>query len=348
MIKTDEYKTIELFINLIKKRVPSSDAVKCFDNRIFDSFLCNNIIKAAQPLPLEENIRIYRSASLAAKGKTHELFEEASSSCVRQMVTDGTVDENFFDFSPAIKSNEVLLSFPLRVNWCGTWTDTPPYCLENGGAVVNAAITINNLLPVKVVLKRLAEPKVILEYSDSGLRREFRRADELSCVTVASDPFSLLKSALAVCGLIPIPGVELKADIFEVLNGGIFLSAGVIDIPKGSGLGTSSILLAACIKGIFEYMGCRIGDAEIFRRVLLAEQIMGTGGGWQDQAGGMTPGIKIATSASGYRQEIAVKQLKVPGEFYGSTKFAFLSCIQRAAKTGPNGFKRSYGRLFAL
>jgi fucokinase len=77
-------------------------------------------------------------------------------------------------------------------------------------------------------------------------------------------------------------GIKTEDNIFDMLNGGIFISTGVVGIPKGSGLGTSSILLAACVKGIFDFIGREVTDAEIFRRVLLAEQLMGTGGGWQD------------------------------------------------------------------
>ena len=40
---------------------------------------------------------------------------------------------------------EFEVSLPLRINWCGTWTDTPPYCLDNGGKVVNASVKIGGI-----------------------------------------------------------------------------------------------------------------------------------------------------------------------------------------------------------
>jgi len=42
------------------------------------------------------------------------------------------------------------------------------------------------------------------------------------------------------------------------------------------------------------------------------EQIMSTGGGWQDQVGGLCPGIKMITSAPGLEQHISVEKVTVP------------------------------------
>ena len=273
------------------------------------------IIESVQSLPVDLQMRVYSYASCIATGECHDLLTEKSFICVHNMIINGTIGDDFNDINPIIKKDLISLSYPLRVNWGGSWTDTPPYCLENGGAVVNAAVKINKVLPVKVTIERLQEPKVVLEYFDSGICHEFRNLDELSDFSDPLDHFSLLKSALSVCSLIPMPGVKQGKNIFEKLGGGIFLSTGVVGIPKGSGLGTSSILLAACIKGLFDFVGKKVTNAEIFRRVLLAEQLMGTGGGWQDQAGGMTNGIKLVTSRSGYKQNIKVKHLNVPEKF---------------------------------
>lgn len=275
----------------------------------------STLLDASQNLPLEEKMRIFSYASIASTGEIHELLEKNSFRCVREMVIDGTVGDIFFDFIPNIKQEKIEVSLPLRINWGGTWTDTPPYCLENGGAVVNAAVKINGVLPVNAVVKRVKEPRVILEYSDSGYRREYENIDELSDLSEPLDPFMLLKSSLAVCGLIQIPGLKPPSEIYKMFHGGIYLSAGVVGIPKGSGLGTSSILLAACVKGISDFIGCELTETELYRRVLLAEQIMGTGGGWQDQAGGLVGGIKLITSGPGRKQMIACDVLTVSNAF---------------------------------
>ena len=44
----------------------------------------------------------------------------------------------------------------------------------------------------------------------------------------------------------------------------------------------------------------------MYELVLNMEQIMSTGGGWQDQVGGLTPGVKYITSRPGIRQKLHV------------------------------------------
>ena len=108
-----------------------------------------------------------------------------------------------------------------------------------------------------------------------------------------------------------------NADLTEVLRklgGGIQLSTWVVGVPKGSGLGTSSILSAACGKALFEFMGRKIDDASLYSLVLCMEQLMSTGGGWQDQVGGLTSGIKLIRTKPGLCQDIEVQPLKIPAE----------------------------------
>lgn len=83
----------------------------------------------------------------------------------------------------------------------------------------------------------------------------------------------------------------------------------VTNVPKGSGLGTSSILSAACVKAVFEFMGVVHTEADLYDHVLCMEQIMSTGGGWQDQIGGVTSGIKYITSKPGLNQKTRVEHL---------------------------------------
>lgn len=68
------------------------------------------------------------------------------------------------------------------------------------------------------------------------------------------DSFALQKAALLVCGIIPAEGSSLE-EVLERIGGGIFMSTEVVGVPKGSGLGTSSILAGACVKALFEFTG---------------------------------------------------------------------------------------------
>ena len=49
----------------------------------------------------------------------------------------------------------------------------------------------------------------------------------------------------------------------------------VVGVPQGSGLGTSSILAAACVKALFEFTGIRYTESDLYGRVLCMEQMMG-------------------------------------------------------------------------
>ena len=51
-------------------------------------------------------------------------------------------------------------------------------------------------------------------------------------------------------------------------------------------------------------MGKKPADSEVFEKVLCMEQLMSTGGGWQDQVGGIAPGIKLISTQPGLKQHI--------------------------------------------
>ena len=215
-----------------------------------------------------------------------------------------------------IAEQEVNVKLPVRVNWGGGWTDTPPQCNELGGVVLNAAITLGGRYPVQVCVRKLDELQVEFESQDIGVYGTITELAELQNCNNPYDPFALHKAALLVCGVIPMNrdcDTSLK-EVLQELGGGIYLSTQVVGIPKGSGLGTSSILSAACVKGIYRFMGQDISDARVSDTVLTMEQLMSTGGGWQDQVGGLVPGVKFITSRPGMQQKLDIEPLKLSEE----------------------------------
>ena len=234
----------------------------------------------------------------------------AAFSTLSQAVLNETIVELREDTELRIVSDAVTVYLPLRVNWGGGWSDTPPYCNENGGTVLNASILLNGERPVTVSLKRLDEKKIIFDSRDMDVHGEFSDIQSLQAVGDPFDPFVLQKSALLVCGVIPAKGGDLDT-VLSRLGGGILMNTEVTGVPKGSGLGTSSILAAACVKALLAFLGIELEEEKLYSRVLEMEQIMSTGGGWQDQVGGVTDGIKFITSRPGLTQEIAVTHLKL-------------------------------------
>lgn len=211
---------------------------------------------------------------------------------------------------PFPAEKEVTVCLPLRVNFGGGWSDTPPYCNEHGGTVLNAAVLLNGEYPVEVCVRQLKEPKVILESADMGTYGEFTDIAALQDCHNPFDAFALHKAALIACGVIPAEGGCLNSITDRI--GGLYLSTQMHNVPKGSGLGTSSILAGACVKALFKYFGIPCTEPDLYNHAMCMEQIMSTGGGWQDQVGGMTEGIKYITSAPGNRQVLSVRHISVP------------------------------------
>ncbi len=70
----------------------------------------------------------------------------------------------------------------------------------------------------------------------------------------------------------------------------------------------------ACVKAIFEFFGQEVSDDDLYDIVLCMEQIVEPGGGWQDQVGGVTPGIKFITTKPGIDQKIQVEHVELESE----------------------------------
>lgn len=232
---------------------------------------------------------------------------------IQEAVLESSAGQQRGKVERRIVQEECTVKLPLRLNWGGGWSDTPPYCNECGGTVLNAAVLLNGEMPVRVRLKKLEEKKVILASADMGVYGEFDRIEALQAVGDPYDPYVLQKAALLTCGMIPEHGGELDGFLSE-LGGGFRMDTEVVGVPKGSGLGTSSILAAACVKALYAFTGTSVTEQEIYSHVLAMEQMMSTGGGWQDQVGGVTRGIKFITSGPGWAQKIHVEPVRMRAE----------------------------------
>lgn len=255
-------------------------------------------------------IRLYYYIGRALGGAEGETYIDQCFSAISTEILQGTLDSVKTNYQCRIQSDEHKVCLPLRVNWGGGWSDTPPYCNEKGGTVLNAAISLNGDLPVKVTLRRIQEKKIIFDSRDMDTHGEFTGIEDLQFCGDPYDPFALQKAALLVCGIIPKEGSSLEETLSRI-GGGIFMGTEVVGVPKGSGLGTSSILAGACVKALFEFMGISYTQEDLYDHVLCMEQLMSTGGGWQDQVGGLSSGLKYITAASGIHQYPKVQTVPV-------------------------------------
>ena len=202
-----------------------------------------------------------------------------------------------------LRSDEIVWArAPARLDVGGGWTDTPPYSLEHGGCVVNAAVNLNGQPPIQAYMRVIVEPVIRIGSIDQGVRVEISNFDELLDYRKATSSFGLAKAALVLSGLAPQAGGKggrksLKK-VLEHFGGGIELTS-LAAIPKGSGLGTSSIMGAVIFAAIQRVIGKELSQRELFHSVLRLEQALTTGGGWQDQIGGAVEGVKMIVTDVG-------------------------------------------------
>ena len=213
---------------------------------------------------------------------------------------------------------------PVRIDISGGWTDTPPYCLMEGGNVVNLAIELNGQQPIQTYIKPSKEPKIVLRSIDLGAREEIETYEQLAQFNKVGSPFSIPKAALSLAGFLPQFSAERFASLrqqLEAFGSGIELTL-LSAIPAGSGLGTSSILAATVLGAVSDFCSLAWDKNEIGHRTLVLEQLLTTGGGWQDQFGGVLGGVKLLQTPSGFDQNPVVRWL--PTELY--TRPEYVQC----------------------
>lgn len=289
----------------IRNKVPVGELNKTEAlTKIQKEWLENRIQKA----DFSEKMRLhyYLGSILEDEEEIQECFRTIQSEVLASTIKNLSYNEN-----ARIVTEKHTVQLPLRVNWGGGWSDTPPYCNENGGTVLNVAILLNGQKPVEVTLEKISEKKIVFDSRDMDVHGEFDTIEPLQATGDPFDPFALQKACLLACGIIPKEGSSLE-EILERLGGGFEMHSEVTNVPKGSGLGTSSILSAACVKAVFEFMGIEYTEEDLYAHVLAMEQIMSTGGGWQDQVGGITSGLKYITSMPGIDQKLKVMHVEIP------------------------------------
>ncbi|KAF5953241.1 hypothetical protein HYC85_011185 [Camellia sinensis] len=224
------------------------------------------------------------TASAVRYGFKEHLFESSSmtvTKATQSINIDGHMDKS-------VSSRTVKVELPVRVDFVGGWSDTPPWSLERAGYVLNMAITLEGSLPIGTIIETTKMTGVSIS-DDIGNQLHIEDLSSIATPFANDDPFRLVKSSLLVTGIV---------------HDNILLSTGLkiktwANVPRGSGLGTSSILAAAVVKGLLQITDGDESNENVARLVLVLEQLMGTGGGWQDQIGGLYPGIKFTASFPG-------------------------------------------------
>jgi len=209
---------------------------------------------------------------------------DAVRDAVATQVAAATVDPPEAEWKAIHVGRTIEAELPVRLDLAGGWTDTPPWCCEHPGLVCNLAALLDGRAPIRARVRALDEPVLRCHGLDGGERAEFDAA-ALAAPTAPGDPHHLALHCLALCGFGDAGGIHQGV---EVETGS--------RVPRGSGLGTSSILAAALITALQGLAGRPADPQTVSRLVLVLEQLMATGGGWQDQLGGLHPGAKLIAS----------------------------------------------------
>lgn len=260
-----------------------------------------------QSAPLMKRIQDSMFRSQVLKLKNDPGYEEAGRkafSLLREGLADTIAAEKQSPHLNVYKDQIVWGRSPVRIDLAGGWTDTPPYCLYAGGSVVNLAIELNGQPPLQVYVKPSQSYRIILRSIDQGAMETVGTWEELMDYRKVGSPFSIPKAALALAGFAPGFSARKFNSLEEQLKdfgSGIEVTL-LAAIPAGSGLGTSSILAATVLGALSDFCGLAWDKSEIGNRTLILEQLLTTGGGWQDQYGGVMHGVKLLQTTEGLRQ----------------------------------------------
>ena len=296
------------------------------------------------PLPVEAPLMtrihdaMFRSEVLRLTGRDGSADCRRAFGLLREGLTETVLADRQEPRLSVYADQIVWARSPVRIDIAGGWTDTPPFCLMEGGNVINLAIELNGQPPLQAYIRPCREPHIVLRSIDLGAVEVVETYEQLADFIHVGSPFSIPKAALVLAGFQPGFSLERHAslrDQLEVFGCGMELTL-LSAIPAGSGLGTSSILAATVLGAVSDFCSLAWDKNEIGRRTLVLEQLLTTGGGWQDQYGGVHGGVKLLQTGRGFDQSPLVRWL--PDDVYTQPDCAgchllYYTGITRTAKS---------------
>lgn len=282
---------------------------------------------------------------------------DIAQSCLRTSIARPFDNVYLADSSAKGEPFDVSVAYPARFNLAGGWTDTPPYSLEQPGSVLHVPALIEGERPIVARVSRLDEKDVVRlvmrdEATGVDVIEEVRSVQALFTHRDPTSQFALHK---AVVMLFMFPetitssnDVSFASRLESCFEYGIELRTEV-KLPKGSGLGTSSILAFAMVHALLEaatrarwqpldsegkpfnlaaqveryqcsesqnlvqdeLASVNVDLDVVVNAVLAVEQLITTGGGWQDQVGGALRGLRLSHSMPGNGERGSMGELPV-------------------------------------
>ncbi len=182
---------------------------------------------------------------------------------------------------------------PLRIGLAGGGTDVSPYCDLYGGAVLNATVS----LYAHAGIRPLEESQVTLEAIDRGEKVTLPATQTLPL----EEPLLLHRGVYN----------RIAAMVGRLLPCHL---TSYVDVPPGSGLGTSSTLVVALIGAFAEWLNLPLGEYDIARLAYEIERIdLGQAGGRQDQYAATFGGVNFMEFYADER--VIVNPLRIRPEY---------------------------------
>uniref|UniRef100_A0A8C5LGP4 L-fucose kinase n=1 Tax=Jaculus jaculus TaxID=51337 RepID=A0A8C5LGP4_JACJA len=284
--------------------------------RPFSFLECGDLVGGVEALAQERDKWLSRPA-LLVRAARH--YEGAGQILIRQAVMTA---QHFVSTEPVelpAPRQWVVAECPARVDFSGGWSDTPPIAYEFGGAVLGLAVQVDGRRPIGAKARRILEPELRLVVGplqdEMTMKIVCQSLDDLQDYCQPHAPGALLKAAFICAGIVHVHSeVPLREQLLHTFRGGFELHTWS-ELPHGSGLGTSSILAGAALAALQRAAGRKVGTEALIHAVLHLEQVLTTGGGWQDQVSGLMPGIKVGRSRAQLPLKVEVEEITVPEDF---------------------------------
>ena len=181
---------------------------------------------------------------------------------------------------------------PFRLGIAGGGTDVSPYSDIYGGAVLN--VTINRF--AHATIRPLEGGRVRFVHINDGITKEFDSAPQLEIYGPLALQCGIYNSVVRrFCGGKPLS--------FELTT--------KMDVPSGSGLGTSSTLVVAILGAFVEWLRLPLGKYDIARYACEIErEDLAMAGGKQDQYAATFGGVNFMEFRDADR--VIVNPLSIP------------------------------------
>ena len=310
----------------------TDDTISAFTKQTIDGLKASHI--SQDTIASIQSIRSTLLASSRVNGSFHmiEFLEKVSSIMTERCVSGKMIEGETSSLDRTVPipiGDAAIASAPARIDLAGGWSDTPPISFEHGGSVACLAVLIDGKRPLR------AQCRMIIGASGIKLRTESRdllndtllNSADAIIHTVGdladyNNPMSdcaLVKCTLIQLGLVSLESIcegdstSIQPHLKKFCQTDEDVCLEIVStslLPTGSGMGSSSILAGCIIASIAKCVGILLTGVDdvdtaqiqvnhsnsLIHAVMMVEQLLTTGGGWQDQVGGLIGGLKLGSS----------------------------------------------------